>query len=104
MTTLSETTQKNTHTEKGSASPVAETVTQALHQSVDTLGQHAAATEEKIRDTANSSAENLAVKQQQAKSYWDNSAVGKYTKENPVATAGIAFAAGMLLASFIKSK
>jgi ElaB/YqjD/DUF883 family membrane-anchored ribosome-binding protein len=87
-----------------SGTPIADKVTETLHQSVDTLSAHAATTEEKLRQTASASAETMGEKQQQVKQYWDQSAVGKYTKENPVATAGIAFAAGMLLTTFLRRK
>ncbi|GAC15716.1 hypothetical protein [Aliiglaciecola lipolytica] len=87
-----------------SGTPIADKVTDALHHSVDSLSKHAAKTEEKVRDSASASAETIAEKQQQAIKYWDSSAVGKFTKENPVATAGIAFAAGMALAAFLKRK
>lgn len=87
-----------------SGTPISDKVTETLHQSVDTLSGHAATAEEKIRNTAAASAENLGQKQLQAREYWDQSAVGKYTKENPVATAGIAFAAGMLLTTFLRRK
>lgn len=87
-----------------SETPIADKVTDALHHSVDSLSKQAAKTEQKVRHSATASAENLSEKQQQAKAYWDSSAVGKFTKENPVATAGIAFAAGMALAAFLKRK
>lgn len=87
-----------------STTPIADKMTETLHQSVDTLGGHGAAAEEKIRNTAATSAETIGEKQQQARQYWDQSAVGQFTKENPVATAGIAFAAGMLLTTFLRRK
>ncbi|MCF2947847.1 DUF883 domain-containing protein [Paraglaciecola aquimarina] len=85
-------------------SPVSEKVTETLHHSVDQLGEQVARTEEKLRETASSSAESIKKNQLKAKKMWDDSAVGKYTKEHPVASAGIAFAAGMLLTSLIKRK
>lgn len=90
----------------GSASgtPIADKVTQTLHQSVDTLAEHAATAEEKIRQTASESSENVAEKQLEAQLYWEQSAIGKYTRENPVKTAGIAFAAGMFFTSLLRKK
>lgn len=87
-----------------SETPIADKVTQTLHKSVDNLAEHASVAEDKIRKTATTSAQSMGEKQQQAKQYWDGSAVGKYTKEHPVATAGIAFAAGMLLSTFLRRK
>ena len=91
-------------TDSRSQTPIADKVTQTLHKSVDNLGGHASGAEDKLRKTASASAETVSEKQQQAKQYWDGSAVGKYTKEHPVATAGIAFAAGMLLSTFLRKK
>ncbi|WP_342807071.1 DUF883 domain-containing protein [Alteromonas sp. M12] len=87
-----------------SETPIADKMTDALHHSVDSLAKQAAKTEEKVRHSANASAETLSEKQQQAQDYWNSSAVGKFTKENPLATAGIAFAAGMALTAFLKRK
>jgi ElaB/YqjD/DUF883 family membrane-anchored ribosome-binding protein len=96
------TSSKTLSTDSGS--PIADKVTETLHQSVDTLSGHAAATEEKLRKTAAESAQTMGEKQQQVRTYWDQSAIGQYTKENPVATAGIAFAAGMLLTTLLRRK
>lgn len=87
-----------------SETPIADKMTQTLHQSVDSLAEHATVAEEKLRKTASSSADTMSEKQQQAKQYWDGSAVGKYTKEHPVAAAGIAFAAGMLVSTLLRRK
>ena len=102
MTTSSKTNPKDVPTD--SATPIADKITETLHQSVDTLSGHATTAEENLRHSAAASAESMSEKQQQARQYWDQSAVGKFTKENPVATAGIAFAAGMLLSSFLRRK
>lgn len=95
---------KNKMSDDRSETPIADKATKTLHQSVDALGGHASVAEGKIRDTASASAETIGEKQQQAKQYWDGSAVGQYTKEHPVATAGIAFAAGMLLTTLLRRK
>lgn len=87
-----------------SGTPISDKVTDSLHQSVDSLGEHTSVAEDKLRQTASASVATLDEKQRQVKSYWDHSVVGKYTKENPVATAGIAFAAGMLLTTFFRKK
>ncbi|MFT2090062.1 DUF883 domain-containing protein [Paraglaciecola sp. 2405UD69-4] len=89
---------------KTATTPIAEKVTETLHESVDTLADHGASLEQKLRESASDTAANVSEKQAQAKEYWDGSAVGKYTKENPLATAGIAFAAGVLLTSLLKRK
>ncbi|MGS2719032.1 DUF883 domain-containing protein [Paraglaciecola aestuariivivens] len=97
------TTNSQTHANE-SATPIADKVSETLHLSVDNLAQHASMAEGKLRQSAAESAKTLGEKQNQAKKYWDNSAVGKYTKAHPVATAGIAFAAGMLVTSLLKKK
>jgi ElaB/YqjD/DUF883 family membrane-anchored ribosome-binding protein len=89
---------------KSSTTPIADKVTETLHESVETLADHSASMEQKLRETATGTAESMSEKQAQAKQAWDGSAVGKYTKENPLATAGIAFAAGVLLTSLLKRK
>ena len=96
-------TVSNSTTHDGD-SPIADKVSETLHHSVDSLAEHTSVAEEKLRQAASSSVETMTDKQQQAKDYWDNSAVGKYTKENPVKTAGIAFAAGMLLTTLLRKK
>ncbi|MDU0352981.1 DUF883 domain-containing protein [Paraglaciecola aquimarina] len=104
MPTAAKTATKAKVTDSHSQTPIADRVTETLHESVNTLGEHATVAEGKLRETATTSAQNFEQKQQQAKQYWDQSSVGKFTKENPVATAGIAFAAGMLITSFFKRK
>lgn len=97
-------TPKPKTTTKKSSTPVADKVTKTLHETVDTIGIHAESTEDKLRNTAASSADVLSEKQAELKQCWNNSSVGKYTKENPLAAAGIAFTAGVLLTSLLKRK
>lgn len=111
MTTVTNSTNKTNAKAKpakdtvaASTTPVSDKVTEVLHESVDTLGVHASVTEDKIRNTAASSADILSEKSEEIKACWNNSAVGKYTKENPLAAAGIAFTAGVLLTSLLKRK
>lgn len=84
--------------------PVSDRLKNTLHDSVDTLSDKAAQAEERIRETAQASSQTLDEKQKELKAKWEGSPVKKYASENPVATAGIAFAAGMLLSSFLKRK
>ncbi|OKY25004.1 MULTISPECIES: DUF883 C-terminal domain-containing protein [Thalassotalea] len=92
-------------TTKGNgSSPIANKLTESLHQSVDHLGEQAAKTEESLRKNATNSANSMKDKQVKVQSMWNQSAVGRYTQEHPVASAGIAFAAGMLLTSLLKRK
>lgn len=89
---------------KSSNHPLADKMKDAMHDSVDTLATKAAKTEESVRQSAQSGSENFAAKQKELTNKWENSAVKQYATENPVATAGIAFAAGMLLTAFLKRK
>ena len=94
----------NTDKQTKSTHPIADKVQGTLHESVDTLAQKAASTEDRLRNAAQSSGESLAAKQAEVKEKWEQSSVKKYATENPVATAGIAFAAGVLLTSLLLRK
>lgn len=85
-----------------SSSPVTEKASAALHKTVDSLAEKAASTEGKLRETASHSAESMAEKQKMVQEKWDNSKVRNYAVENPLATAGIAFAAGALLTALFR--
>lgn len=87
-----------------SGHPVTDKVQDTLHQSVDKLAGSAGRAEENLRNTASESAENMAARKRQAEQKWQASAVRRYAVENPVATAGIAFAAGMVLTSLLRGK
>ena len=104
MTTSTKKITNSNVATNNSGTPITSKANETLHKTVNTLAEHASVAENKLRQTAATSAEKMSDKQRQAKDYWDDSAVAKYTKENPVATAGIAFAAGMLLAKFFKKK
>jgi len=84
--------------------PVADKIKGTLHQSVDTLVQKVGSAEETLRGTAQSSSENLALKQIEIQEKWNSSPIKKYAIENPVAAAGIAFSVGMLVSSLLKRK
>jgi ElaB/YqjD/DUF883 family membrane-anchored ribosome-binding protein len=66
------------------------------------LAEKAAGTEEKLRSSASHSAEAIAAQQKAIEAKWQQSTVRNYATENPLATAGIAFAAGMLLSSLLR--
>lgn len=91
-------------TNMNGSSPIAEKVTESLHSSVDSLGESASKAEKNVRQAANASSKTLAKKQAKLKSDWDQSEIKRYAIENPIATAGIAFAAGALLTSLLKRK
>lgn len=82
--------------------PMTDQMKASLHASVDKLADSAGLAEENIRQTASSSAENMATRKRLAEKKWHESKIRAYAVENPVTTAGIAFAAGMLLTSLLK--
>nr|WP_136250941.1 DUF883 domain-containing protein [Ningiella ruwaisensis] len=85
-----------------STHPLADKVKDTLHHSVDALSEKAAAAEQGLRDSATKGSENFSKQKQQVESKWNNSSIRQYAVENPVKTAGIAFAAGALLASLLR--
>ena len=89
---------------KEPAHPVTDSLQATLHASVDKLADSAGIAEENIRKTAASSAENMSARKRLAEKKWHASKVRAYAIENPVATAGIAFAAGMLVTSLLRKK
>jgi hypothetical protein len=63
MATKTSNTDKHTK----STHPIADKVQGTLHESVDTLAQKAASTEDRLRNAAQSSGESLAAKQAEVK-------------------------------------
>ncbi|MBU3023224.1 DUF883 domain-containing protein [Aestuariibacter sp. A3R04] len=95
----------NSTAETGASShPYTDIAQDTLHSSVDRLAKTAAKAEENLRNTAADSAENMASRKAQMDAKWQASGVRKYAVENPVAAAGIAFAAGMLVTSLLRKK
>jgi len=84
--------------------PVSDRIKETLHDSVDALSEKAAATESSVREAAKTGSQNFNAKQKELEGKWNQSSARRYATENPVTTAGIAFAAGMLLSSFLNKK
>lgn len=106
-----QTSSKNQSTKTNSANgvnhpshPVTDQLKASLHASVDKLADSAGIAERNIRESASSSAQNMSARKRLAEQKWQASKVRKYAIENPVATAGIAFAAGMLVTSLLRKK
>lgn len=104
MSPTTQAARESTKPSTTSKHPVADKVKDTLHESVDALAQRAAVTEETLREGAQNGSENFAQKQAEFQSKWNDSSVKRYATENPVATAGIAFAAGMLFSAILKRK
>ncbi|WP_372762341.1 DUF883 domain-containing protein [Pseudoalteromonas sp.] len=86
--------------------PLTEKATSAAHEAVDALSGKAAAAESSVRKGASSSAQTLSEKQliAQQKLGEYSSKTRALAAENPLATAGIAFAAGMLFTALLRRK
>jgi ElaB/YqjD/DUF883 family membrane-anchored ribosome-binding protein len=98
----STTANSDTKSSAQSASPLTEKTSEALHKAVDSLAEKAAGGEEKLRGSATHSAESIAKQQKELQDKWQNSKVRSYASENPVAAAGIAFAAGVLVSTLLR--
>ena len=97
-------TSSKANTSKEQGHPVTDQLKESLHQSVDKLADNASIAEENIRRTATSSAANMSERKRLAEQKWQASKLRNYAIENPVATAGIAFAAGVLVTSLFRKK
>lgn len=102
----SATTQANSKTNGGLNSPVTAKASEAAHHAVDSVAAKAASAEDSLRKTAASSQESLAHKQAEIKQQLQSSysKTRELAAQNPLATAGIAFAAGMLLTSLLRRR
>ncbi|HCV01220.1 DUF883 domain-containing protein [Pseudoalteromonas sp. SSMSWG5] len=86
--------------------PFTEKATEAAHHAVDALSTRAASAEHSVREGASNSAQTISEKQAQAREKLGeySSKTRQLASENPLATAGIAFAAGMLVSALIRRK
>jgi len=110
------TTKENTTTDiksdtkaQTTDAPLTEKATSAAHDAVDAvdaLSTKAATAESSVRKGASSSAEALSEKQLIAREKLSEctAKTRAFASENPLATAGIAFAAGMLITSLFRRK
>ncbi len=108
-TTTNTTTSANSKTDPKTPhaeAPLTDKATSAAHNAVDALSTRAATAEQNIREGANNSAETLSEKQQIAREKLNqySGKTRKFAAENPLATAGIAFAAGMLVSALVRNK
>ncbi|MBV2129402.1 DUF883 domain-containing protein [Arsukibacterium indicum] len=85
-------------------SPVTEKASQAAHHAVDAMAEKAASAEDSLRKTAASSKATIDEKQEQLKMQMQGSyeRSKQFAQENPLAAAGIAFAAGMLVSALLR--
>ncbi|HAW92094.1 MULTISPECIES: DUF883 domain-containing protein [unclassified Arsukibacterium] len=85
-------------------SPVTEKASEAAHHAVDTMAGKAATAEDSLRRTAASSKATIDQKQEELKMQMQGSyeRSKQFAQENPLAAAGIAFAAGMLVSTLLR--
>lgn len=76
----------------------------AAHEAIDRLSERVARTEERLRTAASEGQEQWSDRQEQLRAQVDESVSGarSYVRENPLAAAGIAFAAGVLVANLLR--
>ncbi len=96
--------QTKTKTNSSLNSPVTEKAVEAAHHAVDAVAVKAAVAEDTLRKTAASSQETLTHKQEEIKQQLQASysKTRELAAQNPLATAGIAFAAGVLLTALLR--
>ncbi|WP_213996621.1 DUF883 family protein [Arsukibacterium sp.] len=85
-------------------SPVTERASEAAHHAVDAMAEKAASAEDTLRKTAASSKATIDQKQEELKMQMQSSyeRSKQFAHENPLAAAGIAFAAGMLVSALLR--
>ena len=98
--------QTNSNSNSGLNSPVTTKASEAAHHAVDAVAVKAAAAEDSLRKTAASSQESIAHKQEEIKQQLQTtySKTRELAAQNPLATAGIAFAAGMLVTALLRRR
>lgn len=98
--------QANGSNNGGLNSPVTTKASEAAHHAVDAVTVKAAAAEDSLRKTAASSQETIAQKQEEIKQQLQSSysKTRELAAQNPLATAGIAFAAGMLVTALLRRR
>ncbi|MEO3680375.1 DUF883 C-terminal domain-containing protein [Rheinheimera sp. FR7-31] len=98
--------QANSKANSGLNSPVTAKASEAAHHAVDAVAAKAANAEDSLRKTAASSQETLAHKQEEIKQQLQSSysKTRELAAQNPLATAGIAFAAGMLVTALLRRR
>ena len=81
--------------------PFTEKAKAAAHETIDKAAAKASAAEEQLREKVESSGENIADKKAalELEMVTATEMARKYIVENPVAAAGIAFTAGLLITS-----
>ncbi|EGM78979.1 hypothetical protein Rhein_0837 [Rheinheimera sp. A13L] len=105
-TSQSATEQATSKSNSALNSPITEKAIEAAHHAVDAVAEKAAVAEDTLRKTAASSQETLTHKQEEITQQLQlsYSKTREFAVQNPLAAAGIAFAAGVLLTALLRGK
>jgi ElaB/YqjD/DUF883 family membrane-anchored ribosome-binding protein len=87
-------------TEPVSGAPRTARVAENLHDAVDAAAEKVGGAEEHLRDQAEKARQTAEYARARAGEVVDS--VARYTRDNPLAAVGVAFAAGFLLASLTR--
>ena len=106
QTNSSSSSSANNSANNAANTPVTDKATAAAHHAVDAMAEKASVAEDSLRKTAASSRDTIAHKQEEIKQQLQSSysKTRELATENPLATAGIAFAAGMLLTTLLRRR
>ena len=106
MATSSKSTAEKSTTENGAetGAPFTEKTVAAAHEAIDRLSERVAKTEERLRGAANQGQQSWTEKQEEVRAQGEGSvsSARDYARENPLMTAGIAFAAGLIVANLLR--
>ncbi|GAB3025697.1 DUF883 domain-containing protein [Bowmanella dokdonensis] len=90
----------------GGKSPTTERATKAAHEKIDEWAERASSAEETVRRRAADSNEALAARKEELKRQIDStvSRTNRLIADHPLASAGVAFAAGALFTYLMRRK
>ncbi|UZJ45048.1 DUF883 C-terminal domain-containing protein [Marinimicrobium sp. C6131] len=99
-------TSSKTTTDNGAetGAPFTEKTVAAAHEAIDRLSERVAKTEERLRGAATHGQQSWTEKQEEVRAQVEGSvsSAREYARENPLMTAGIAFAAGLIVANLLR--
>lgn len=95
-------TSRNGHKESDTA--MTDRFAAKAHETVDTIAESAQRAEREVRSAASRTAEQARLVQEEAKERAEKTlrTASSYAESNPLAFAGIAFAAGVLLTTLLR--
>ncbi len=93
-----------TSAERARGNPATDRAARAAHETIDRASELAGEAEREVRSTASETAERVKDSQEQAKETIDDSVaqIRSYVDRNPLASAGIAFAAGIVVSALLR--